>query len=80
MKGCFFSNNFDYSVSSHIRVVNIDGQRRQISIRKPTSEISQRNTGDDGHTFFFDAVYDWKLVIEVSHWLSFSLSLSLILF
>ncbi|CAF1223039.1 unnamed protein product [Adineta ricciae] len=42
------------------RVVNIDGQRRQISIRKPTSEISQRSTGDDGHNFFFDAVYDWN--------------------
>jgi hypothetical protein len=44
--------------------VDIDGQRRQISIRRPHSE-SQRNTGDDGHNFFFDAVYDWKYVINL---------------
>lgn len=48
-----------------IRVVDIDGQRRQISIRRPHNELSQRNAGDDGHNFFFDAVYDWKYVINL---------------
>ena len=48
----------------YIRVVDIDAQRRQISIRRPTGGSNQRlsNTGDDGHIFFFDAVYDWKYV------------------
>ena len=45
------------------RVVDIDGQRRQISVRRPHNELSQRNAGDDTHSFFFDAVYDWKYVI-----------------
>jgi len=47
-----------------IRVVDIDGQRRQISIRRPQTESSQRNTNDDAHNFFFDAVYDWKYVVN----------------
>ncbi|CAF4329916.1 unnamed protein product [Adineta steineri] len=42
------------------RIVNIDEQRRQISIRRPVNENSQRNAGEDGHNFFFDAVYDWN--------------------
>jgi hypothetical protein len=41
-------------------MIDIDGQRRQISIRRPTSETSQR--ADEAHDFFFDAVYDWKYV------------------
>ena len=53
-----------YSNLYYIRVVDIDAQRRQISIRRPTGGSNQRssNTGDDGHIFFFDAVYDWKYV------------------
>ncbi|CAF0918185.1 unnamed protein product [Rotaria sp. Silwood1] len=42
------------------RVVDIDGQRRQISIRRSTVEFSQRNTDDTVHAFFFDSVYDWN--------------------
>ncbi|UJR36499.1 hypothetical protein I4U23_029220 [Adineta vaga] len=42
------------------RVVNIDGQHRQISIRRPMTDLSQRNTGEDAHNFYFDAVYDWN--------------------
>lgn len=44
------------------RVVEIDGQRRQITIRRPMNEGSQRmtNSGEDSHNFYFDAVYDWK--------------------
>ncbi|UJR09601.1 hypothetical protein I4U23_013836 [Adineta vaga] len=44
------------------RVVEIDTQRRQVSIRRPMSESSHgsRNGGDDGHNFYFDAVYDWN--------------------
>jgi hypothetical protein len=57
----FYSKKI-YSQFYFIRVVEIDGQRRQISIRRPTSEVSQRNTGEDTHNFFFDAVYDWKYV------------------
>ncbi len=42
--------------------MDIDTQRRQISIRRPTNELSQRMTssGDDTHNFYFDSVYDWK--------------------
>jgi len=54
-----------YSQLYFIRVVDIDGQRRQISIRRPHNELSQRNAGDDAHNFFFDAVYDWKYVINL---------------
>ncbi len=44
--------------------MDIDTQRRQVSIRRPTSEISQRmsSSGDDTHNFYFDTVYDWKYV------------------
>ncbi|CAF3583540.1 unnamed protein product [Rotaria sp. Silwood2] len=46
------------------RVVDIDNQRRQVSIRRPKNENTQRMTssGDDVHNFYFDAVYDWKYV------------------
>jgi hypothetical protein len=46
------------------RVVDIDNQRRQVSIRRPTNEMSQRmsSSGDDTHNFYFDGVYDWKYV------------------
>lgn len=51
------------SYSFVFRVVDIDTQRRQVSIRRPTGGGSQRVTGaEDGHNFFFDAVYDWKYV------------------
>ena len=42
--------------------MDIDTQRRQVSIRRPTNELSQRmsSSGDDTHNFYFDAVYDWK--------------------
>jgi len=45
-------------------VVEIDNQRRQVAIRRPTNEMSQRmsSSGDDTHNFYFDAVYDWKYV------------------
>ncbi|CAF1452844.1 unnamed protein product, partial [Rotaria sordida] len=42
------------------RAVDIDVQRRQMSIRRPTGESSQRNSDDTIHNFFFDAVYDWN--------------------
>ncbi|CAF3833844.1 unnamed protein product, partial [Rotaria magnacalcarata] len=45
--------------SSCERVVDIDHQRRQISIRRPALESSQRNADESTHAFFFDAVYDW---------------------
>ncbi|CAF1178533.1 unnamed protein product [Rotaria sp. Silwood1] len=43
------------------RVVDMDTQRRQVSIQRPRSENTQRMTssGDDVHNFYFDAVYDW---------------------
>ena len=44
--------------------MEIDAQRRQMSIRRLQNEASQRSTGDDGHNFFFDAVYDWKYAIN----------------
>lgn len=49
------------------RVVEIDLQRRQVTIRRPMSENSQRMTsnGDDTHNFYFDAVYDWKYVKRI---------------
>ena len=43
------------------RVVEIDAQRRQVSIRRPMTDGSAgRGGGDDSHNFYFDAVYDWK--------------------
>ncbi|CAF1144865.1 unnamed protein product [Rotaria sordida] len=42
------------------RAVDIDVQRRQMSIRRPTGESSQRSSDDTIHNFFFDAVYDWN--------------------
>lgn len=48
-------------------MVDIDTQRRQVSIRRPTGGGSQRVTGaEDVHNFFFDAVYDWKYVKNFS--------------
>ncbi len=48
----------------YLRVVEIDTQRRQVSIRHPMSGNAQRTTNnrDDTHNFYFDAVYDWKYV------------------
>ncbi|CAF1319830.1 unnamed protein product [Adineta ricciae] len=43
------------------RVVEIDAQRRQVSIRRPMTDGSAgRGGGDDSHNFYFDAVYDWN--------------------
>ena len=58
-----------------IRVVDIDNQTRQVSIRRPMSESSQRTTNskDDTHNFYFDAVYDWKYVFRVHFLFQFKL-------
>ncbi|CAF3980140.1 unnamed protein product [Rotaria magnacalcarata] len=44
------------------RVVDMDGQQKQVTLRRPRSEGSQRmsNSGEDVHNFYFDYVYDWK--------------------
>ena len=42
----------------------MDGSRRQVSIRRPMSQSNSRamTSNDDVHNFYFDSVYDWKLV------------------
>ncbi|CAF1063497.1 unnamed protein product [Adineta steineri] len=43
------------------RVIEIDNQRRQVSIKRPSTETSQgTKSTDDIHNFYFDAVYDWN--------------------
>ncbi|CAF2222880.1 unnamed protein product [Rotaria magnacalcarata] len=44
------------------RVVDMDGQQKQVTLRRPRSEGSQRmsNSGEDVHNFYFDYVYDWN--------------------